>query len=270
MTASIIRIQSIALIASALLGASELSDDDKERFLREANIVSSQKLSIGVTLSLRLDLAAQSFRHHAHFQNVDEYKRMISRPRITEANFRDSYRYNIAAYRLDRMLDLNLTPVSIERVYRGRKGALTWWVDDVLMMDLDRYKKGIEPPDPQSWNHQMHHVRLFNELVYNTDPNRGNVIIDKSWGVWLVDFTRAFRAHRKPRHVENLYGMIDRRVWNNLLTLNEETLKDRMDGVLLGGEQRGVLGRRDAIVRLMGERMAREGEAAVICDQPGH
>ena len=270
MTTSILRIQLIALMATSMAAAAELSDAEKERFLKEADIVSSKELSIGVTLSHRVTMVGEGLTHAAHFQDVDEFKRLFKGRTGREANFRDCYRYNIAAYRLDRMLDLRMTPVSVERKYKGRTGAVTWWVDDALMMDLDRYKQKIAPPDPQSWNHQMHHVRLFNELVYNTDANRGNVIIDESWDIWLVDFTRAFRMHKKPRNAENLTGMIDRRIWERLLTLDEARLRSTVGDVLLNSELRGLVARREAIVRITQARIDREGEAAVICDRPGH
>ena len=48
-----------------------------------------------------------------------------------------------------------MVPVSVKRRLEGSEGSATWWVDDVLMTGLDRFKKKIEPPDKDRWNRQM-------------------------------------------------------------------------------------------------------------------
>ena len=269
MIAAILRTVWIGSAAAAVLAATELSDKEKEQFLEAAKVVSIKELSVGVTLSERLTLTDGSLTHDSHFQDVDEYKAVFQGQRGYETNFRDSYRYNVVAYRLDRMLDLRMTPVSIERKHRGKKGALTWWVDDVLMMELERWKKSLHPPDKDAWNDQMYQARVFNELVFNTDPNLGNVLIDKNWKIWLIDFTRAFRLQRTLKNEENVVR-IDRRVWDNLRKLDDATLRAAMGPMLLNGEREALLARRDQIVSVIERRIAEKGEAAVICDRPGH
>ena len=49
----------------------------------------------------------------------------------------------MAAYRLDRLLGLNLVPVSVGRLYRGHTAAFTWWIDDVMMDEGERLKKKL-------------------------------------------------------------------------------------------------------------------------------
>lgn len=268
MTTAIHRAPIAALIAASLLSAADLTDQQKERFLREAEVVSSKELSIGVTLSHRLTLSDGALTHDAHFQDVNEYEPIHQGTAGTEINFHDSYRYNIAAYRLDRLLGLGMTPVSVERKYRGKTGACTWWVDDVLMMELERWKKKIDPPDGEAWNLQMYQARLFNELVYNTDPNLGNLLIDTNWKIWLIDFTRAFRVFKSLREPKNLAdAKIDRTVWENLQKLDDATLRKTMGDMLLKHEREALLARRDVIVRMLEERIAREGEAAVLCSE---
>jgi len=36
-------------------------------------------------------------------------------------------------------------------------------------------------------------MRVFSQLVYDTDRNLGNVLISEDWHLWMIDFTRAFR-----------------------------------------------------------------------------
>ena len=258
------------LALACVLGASGLSDGEKERFLLEAKIVDSRELDMGVTGSRQLTLSDGRLTHHAHFQDVDEHHLILKTEKVREFNFRDSYRYNVAAYRLDRLLGLGMTPVSVERRCSGRPGAVTWWIDDVLMLEADRWRDKIEPPDTRTWNHQVYQSRLFNELVYNTDANVGNMVIDKDWSLWLIDFTRSFRTNKQLRKPGALTNQVDKRIWEALQRLDEGSLRQAMDGVLMKGEIRGVIGRRNAIVARLEERIAREGEAAVICSMPGH
>ena len=69
-------------------------------------------------------------------------------PKAWELNFRDYWGYNIAAYRLSRLLNLDCVPVSVRREIDGKGAAVTWWIDDVLMTEKTRYlHKKIRPPD---------------------------------------------------------------------------------------------------------------------------
>ena len=142
--------------------------------------------------------------HDAHIQTVDLSKHKARVGRQTQLNFRDSYRFNVAAYRLDRLLGLCMVPVSVQRTVGGEKAAVTWWVDDVQMMEKERVKEGIKPPNAKEWMLQGYRRRVFNELVYNTDFNRGNLLITENWKVWLIDFTRAFRGSRSLFFAGNL------------------------------------------------------------------
>lgn len=248
-----------------------LSDTEKEEFLTHADVVAMRGVATGVTGTKRVTLSDGSLTHDASFQRVDVHKASYATPKGVELNFRDSYKYNIAAYRLDRLLALNMVPVSIERKLGGETGALTWWVDDVEMMEKERFKKNIRPPDQDAWNDQMFQVRVFNELVYNTDANLGNLLITKDWRLRMVDFSRAFRLTGRLREPQNLVNCrVDRRVFERLRSLDEATLQKELGDVLVPGEIRAILARRDATVSHFGQQIATLGEPRVICDLPGH
>lgn len=264
----------LGLLLCAALAAQEpstppLTDQEKEEFLSRAKVLRRKELSVGVTNSERATLGDGKLTHDAHVQDVNISKAAFQTVQGTEINFRDSYKFNIAAYRLDRLLGLNAVPVSVERQVAGSSAALTWWVDDEQMMEKDRIKKKMEPPSVQAWNDQMQQIRVFNELVYNTDANLGNLLITDDWKVWAVDFTRAFRLYKDLKAPKNL-TRIDRRVLNGLRALNEVTLTDELGSYLTKPEIEGILARRDAIVKQFEEKIGSAGEGAVVCDKPGH
>ena len=43
------------------------------------------------------------------------------------------------------------------------------------------------------FNEQHGRMRMFAELVYDTDRNHGNILYDTDWKLWMIDFSRAFR-----------------------------------------------------------------------------
>jgi len=146
-----------------------------------------KSVKIGATGVSKAELSDGRLQHAAHIQTIDIFK-SSSRTRSggMEFNFRDSYKFNVAAYRVDRLINLNMLPVSVERKFGGKSASVTWWIDDVLMMEGGRFKKKIEPPNRALWNDQMQNARVFNELVYNTDANLGNVLITKDGQVALT------------------------------------------------------------------------------------
>ena len=251
--------------------SAKLSDAEAEKFLLEAKIIRTKGVSTGITGTRRATLSDGKLTHDASIQTVDIHKTTFQTARGVEINFRDSYKYNIAAYRLDRMLNLRMIPVSVERKVRAETAAVTWWVDDVLMLEKERFQKKIEPPDQAAWNDQIQQARIFNELVYNTDANLGNLLITKDWTLALIDFSRAFRVFKKLRAPENIANTrIDRRFYDGLARLSLETLTSKLGDVLRKSEIQGLLGRRDLIVSHFEKEIARRGEAAVICPISGH
>lgn len=246
------------------------SDQQKEEFLLKAEIVSQERIPTGITRPKRATLRLGEIEHDAHIQTVDEFKHQHDGSRGTELNFRDSYRFNIAAYRVDRLVNLGYVPVSVERRVGRERAAVTWWIDDILMMDVDRYTSKQKPPDPEAWNDQMYNVRVFNELVFNTDINLTNVMILKEWSIRLIDFSRAFRTHRNLRDWKNIEPHIDQRVYEGLKALTPELAERRLSDILTKGEIRGLMARRDRLVEYFDKATEEHGREAVICSKPGH
>jgi hypothetical protein len=240
------------------------SDAEKEEFLAAAEIIDQEVLPTGVTESLRATLSDGLYTHDAHIQTVDLYRKKFKTPRRTHLDFHDSYRYNIAAYRVDRLLGLQMVPVSVERRVWGKRAAVTWWIDDVAMSVLEKHRNGVEPPDLQSWNRQRFLGRLFNQLIGNIDAHLGNHLVTSEWKLWLVDFTRAFRPHRKLPSPEEL-GCVDRNLYESLQGLTSDLLGEATGDVLSGRERKSVLARRDRLVEHYDRRLETEGEAHVFC-----
>ena len=245
--------------------ARKMSVVEIEEFLRSAKVLEKKSVGMGITNSGRARLSDGQFVHDAHVQTIDVSKSEHDTGRGKEMNFRDQWRYNVAAYRLDRLLGLNMVPPSVERKERGATGAYTWWVDDVLMDEVTRRKRKLEPPDAEQWNRQMYAVRVFDQLIYNTDRNLQNLVVDKDWRLWMIDHTRAFRLGKKVAAPANLVRC-DRQLLESLGRLDRPTLQKEMTGYLTEMEIDGLLARRDQIVRFFTEECAKKGDSTVLYD----
>jgi hypothetical protein len=227
-----------------------LSDAEIERFLREARVVKTRSAGKGVTNSLRATLSDETLTHDAQIQTIDEKKNTGPSSQGTELNFRDSWAFNIAAYKIDRLIGLNLVPVSIERDWRGKAGAYTWWVDDVMMDEGGRLKQKLQPPNSMKWNETMQLIRIFDQLIHNMDRNLGNLLITKDWDVWAIDHTRAFRLHKTLKNPANV-TRCDRKMFEGLKRLDREVLEREVGRYLTNWERDALLARRDAIVAIL-------------------
>jgi len=228
-------------------GPTAMSDTDIEQFLLKARVVKTKSASKGITGSLRATLTDGTLTHDAHIQMVHEEKSTFQSNAGVELNFRDTWEYNVAGYRLDRLIGLNMVPVSVPRRWERNEASFTWWVDDVLMDEGDRLKKKLGAPDVELWNEQMQLVRVFDQLIYNTDRNVGNLLITKNWRIWAIDHTRAFRRYTTLKSAANL-TRCDRQVLERLKTLDRPTLERTMTPYVGEFELKGLLARRDAIV----------------------
>ena len=99
--------------------APSLSPEQMETFLLKARITKERDAGSGVTNSRRATLSDGQITHDAHIQTVDIAQQVFQAGRNTEVNFKDTYRYNIAGYRVARLIGLTTVPMSVERTVEG-------------------------------------------------------------------------------------------------------------------------------------------------------
>ncbi len=240
-----------------------LVGEEMERFLLHANIVATKSTKKGVTLAKRVTLSDGRVTHDAQLQDVDIALPLFEvGPKNTEVNFKDTYRYNIAGYRLSRMLGLDNVPMSVERKVNGKPVAMTWWIDDVILDEGSRQKERTVGPNPSRTASQIHILRVFDELIQNRDRNAGNLLWTADWKMWMIDHTRAFRLGKdllKPDQLQR----VDRAMFEKMRGLTASDLTGAMEKSLTKAEIEALLARRDAIVKLFDGKIAQRGEAAV-------
>lgn len=247
-------------------GAPAIGCAEMEAFLTTARVVDQRELPVGITLPKRATLDDGTRRHDASVQVTDVRRPVAEMQRSTELNFRDSWTFNVAGYELAKLLQLNMVPPYVERKVNGQSAAVSWWIDDA-MMERDRLRKKLRAPDTERWNDQMYAVRVFHQLIHETDPNLTNLLVTKDWRIWMIDFTRAFRWTKTLRN-RNALVRVDRRLLARLRELKIETLQAALGRWLGKAEIEGLLARRDLIVTHFDTEVQKFGEAPILYDLP--
>jgi hypothetical protein len=255
---SVLAAQSAAVPQQAAFQGAEL-----ESFLQTANVVGMKSIGRGVTLPQKATLSLNGTTHDAAWKTIDESKSGLTQLAggQTEIDFEDTYRAECAAYQLDRLLHLDMVPATVERIVNGHRGSMQFWIAPNIP-EADRYKKKLQPPDVEAWNRQMYKVRVFDNLIYNTDRNLNNILITPDWQIRLIDHSRAFRKPGTLRDMKSL-TRFSRSLLAAMQTLDEPTLQERLGRFISVYQIRGILQRRDKIEELAKQLAAQKGEGLV-------
>jgi hypothetical protein len=256
----------VCLICPGIVRAADettLTREQIENFLLTAKITGNKTFGKGITHTSRLTLSDGTTTHDASFQSINETKPTMQLASGTELGFVDSYRYNVAAYRLALLLGLDdIVPVYVERKWKGDTGSLSWWLP-VKMDEKERVAQKIAVPDADAWNNQMYKIRVLDQLVYDSDPNLTNVLITDDWKIWRVDFSRAFRLHKELKEPGDLTHC-DKQLLEKLKALNQDELLDKTKHFLNKDEVKALMARRDKIVEQFQKLIAEKGESQVL------
>lgn len=245
------------------------SDDQVLAFLTRATVTASERIGKGINHILKLTLEKDGVVAAAAFRDVEVYKpQHRTADGMLFLNFKDSFRFEPAAYRLDRLIGLGKVPPATTYKYQGRRGSIQLWIHNV-MDEGERAEKALEPPYPAQWLQQRASRKLFDNLILNVDRNQGNILIDRdSWKVWLIDHGRAF-LHKAELLTPNELVLCDRAIWRRLVETTEPEVREALDEVLADQELRFLWARWQALVEHIGQRIAEYGEAAVLFGADG-
>ncbi len=179
----------VALVSIVVAAASADERAKREEFLRQAQVIGQQVIASGITLPQVVELELDGVRRRAVFKSFDiTLKRQNVRVGNEEQRgLHDSWKFEVAAYELDKLLGLGLVPVTVARKLGGREGALIDWVEGVApdygaavdRVDLDRYERDVA------------RVWLFDYLAYNIDRTPDNLLLTEDFEVRLIDHSRA-------------------------------------------------------------------------------
>jgi hypothetical protein len=245
-----------------------LSGAEAEEFLLVARVVDRKPIGTGITGSERLTLAEGERQARAAWKTIDVHKPGQQRMENGgwEFDHRDSWKAEVAAYELDKLLGLGLVPPTVERRFDGEVGSLQLWVENAMTED-ERKERKLEPPtarDRISFNYEMYKVRVFHQLTYNADfRNVRNVLVDPDLRLFAIDNSRAFRIQPDLLAPDDLV-CFSRVCLARLRGLTRELLEEKLGRWLDGMQIDALLARRDKILALVEKRVEDEGQGSVL------
>ena len=156
---------------------------------------------------------------------------------------------DVAAYRLDRLLELDMIPVTVKRNLGRREGSLQF-LPPKLTNEQQRSEQGrggsANCPLPQQWSSMY----VFDVLIYNEGRTPMRIAYSPAnWQLILLGHDRAFATDRdRPRHLEGIDLEIGDGWRAALGTLTDDVIEREFDGILDKRRQKALAARRDALL----------------------
>ena len=239
-----------------------LTGDEAIDFLTNAEVVGEPEAfdPDAITGPVRVTLSDGSRTYRAIFKDEDtrypEFKFSDGRV-VKEA--RDSYRHEIAAYQLDRLLGLGIVPPCVEREIDSKKGSLCFWVE-AAMTEADRRHRGLQSTDPERYEEKLLEIELFQQLIADLDySDLRNLVIDDHLRLYKVDSSLAFDPD--PDLLPGLdSSRMSRRLVEALRALDKDTMEQALKPWLLRDELTDLWKRRAKILKRADRLIDQYGE----------
>lgn len=223
-----------------------LDDDALERWLTEAEVVSIEDLNTGITDPQRITLRKDGIELRAVFKRLSTDFGISDRTRAM--NEADRFEYEVAAYKLDRMIGLDMVPVTVLRTIDRKRGVLQFWVDGSVNLRV-MLEQQLQPSGWCDTAPQYNLMNVFDVLIHNTDRTQENALFTKDWMLVLIDHSRAFPTHGKMPVLLYKGGVqVPPSLAKRLAALDRETLQAQLGPYLHRKQIDALLKRRDQLL----------------------
>jgi hypothetical protein len=244
--------------------------EEIERFLLTLEILRTEPIGEGVTKPTKVYLGKDGVERNAVWKN----------PSGMPLGFLEGWRYEIAAYRMDKLIGLNMIPPTVERALKRKKGSLQCWAETKCsLLDLQTKRIPIPESAQEDINRMKYITRAFDSLIANEDRTQQNVLYTDDWRTILIDHSRSFRSGREftaklmfgPRGIKKgadgapfLYRRLPRAFVDRIKALTFENVKEAVGTYLTDKEIRSLLTRRDLLLEDIAEMISERGESQVL------
>jgi hypothetical protein len=218
-----------------------------ERALADNRATDFEELPIGVTKPVRGSLApATPVARFTWKPLAPGYRR----------GFRESYKAEVAAYKLDQLLGLGMVPPAVERRIDGVTGAAIYWIENMKSWETVHGPRG---PEPQ-WSRQLSRMKMFDLLIANIDRNKGNLGYDVDWHLFLIDHSRALTDKKDLKGLAQP-AYIDRMLWEKMSALTLDSLKAALGELVSDDDLEALLARRDKMATAIAGMVKKRGQS---------
>ncbi len=235
--------------------------DDIEELLKTAKIIRYEDIGEGVTKPYHLFLSKTDRDIEGCWKN----------PKGKQSGYLEGWQYEIAAYEMDKLLDLRMVPPTVERVFSGKKGSLQFWLQGG-MNDLVRQEQNITIPKEHQnrWIKRKYLTRAFDCLIANEDRTQQNIRYTDDWRTILIDHSQSFRSSSKFTK-QLMYGrngikavklirQLPREFAAKIRDLDFEKIKNAVGPLLKDKEIKAILKRKELLLKDIEEMIKEIGE----------
>jgi hypothetical protein len=240
-----------------------------EDYLATAEVVGQEQMGgrEAVTNPWRLTLEKDGIKKDAIWKNPEGRMR----------GFIEGWKWEIAAYRMDKLLGLNMVPPTVEKRFQGNRGSCQLWAESEMSLKTKEEQKTKVPPYKIGyWNRGTYLQRAFDNLIANEDRHMNQILLTKDWRMILIDHSRSFRTSKKftesliytEKHKEGpkLMSELPRALVEKIKALNFQIIKDAVGEYLTDDEINAVLARKELVLKEIDRLIAKNGEANVLYD----
>lgn len=210
----------------------DITDDQLEDFLRAAEVVGNDGPPMSRAGARLLTLRRGDTSLRALF---------IAAPA------RGRWQNEVAAYQLDRLLGIDMVPVTVARSIDGKPGALQFWIEhSVSAAEVERDR--VHLPPWCSLESQYGLMRAFDALAGNGGRRAENVVLGRSDG--LARLTENAAAFPTSRRLDARVAKppVGAELARRLRTLDAASLKSALGPWLDERHLQAILARRDALL----------------------
>jgi len=235
-----------------------------EDFLSSAKMVAKEDIPIGITKPIKITLEGNGVKVHAKFSSVNQSgtNEKLADGSV-EMYFLDSYKSDLAAYELSKMLGMESVPPAVERQIERKDGIVQIWIENLTSYDSWIKEGNTGQPSSIYLRRQVKDMRTFDLLIRNTDRHRANIMWDPSDNLWLIDNTRSLARNPKLREGEEFEGC-SRDLYNAINSLDAKEVKKQLKPYLGTFEINALMKRRDQLIKLIDKEIKQKGENEVL------
>jgi len=155
----------------------------------------------------------------------------------------------LAAYRLDRMLGLDMVPVTVRREIAGQQGTLQF-VPATMLSERERVVDAKWGSASCSLGKQWSAMYVYDALIHNPARTPLSMLYSPgNWQLMLVNHENSFSIKKdRPTYLKNIELTIGDQWRTVLLALDDEKLRDNLGDVLDKRRLRALAKRRDALI----------------------
>jgi len=241
--------------------------EEWEEYLKTAGITGHEQMQSreAVTNPYILQLEKNGVARQAIWKNPEGRMR----------GYMEGWKWEIAAYRLNRYLGLNMVPPTVEKRFQGNRGSCQLWIDTWMSLK-DKYEKKISVPPIKvlHWNRALYLQRAFDNLIANVDRHQNQYLITEDWRMILIDHSRSFRTSKqyttkliydeKNKQGSRTMKELPKEFVEKLKSLDSEVIKNVVGEYLTDKEIEAVLLRRDLITDWINKKIEELGEDKVL------